>query len=236
MNNLILFGKQYNDTIMMIDDVKTGETNECCNVLHSKGGIHNFKEFAFKSWNVKYLTSGEKQAYILSNTKTSERTSFVLNKKSSKINEEELNNINNADWLHVAYVDDIECFSKINKVNISFSLDFCTDTDREKFHELMAKAEIIFDSRERKKLYKKIKIDTPLIFHDEYGVEIVKSGKVIFETNNEPLKNLNVNGAGDLFAACFLENYYSKGIFENCAFAMKSTTEKLINRRNYEKI
>jgi len=50
----------------------------------------------------------------------------------------------------------------------------------------MNSASIIFDSRERKRLYKKIQLNAPLILHDEYGFEIIKLGSTIFKKENIP--------------------------------------------------
>ena len=75
---------------------------------------------------------------------------------------------------------------------------------------------------------------TPLILHDENGVEVVKLGQKIFEKENTPIDNLNVNGAGDIFAALFLKHYISLDIFESAEKAMVETTKTLINRKENE--
>lgn len=237
MKRLLLFGKEYRDTIMVINNLNEGETNECHNIINKLGGIHNFKEFEFKLWNVEYLNSGLKEAYILSDTKTSKRTSFVNNRLDSSVSKNQIDEINSkSDWLHIAYIDDIECYEKLDEISIPFSIDFCTNKCRKSFANIINKAIVVFDSRERKKLYENILTNTTLVLHDEFGVEVISNNKTLFKLDNEPLKNLNVNGAGDLFAAAFIENYYTKQIYENTKFAMISTTENLIKRKNNEKI
>ena len=99
----------------------------------------------------------------------------------------------------------------------------------------MKKAEIIFDSRERKHLYSMFDIDTPIIFHDQNGIEIVKNKEVIFQQAMVPLRNLNVNGAGDIYASHFIKNYLSSGLKESSYRAMMQTTKELTERQ-YEKI
>lgn len=91
-------------------------------------------------------------------------------------------------------------------------------------------AKVLFDSRERKFLYEGLNIKTELILHDECGIEIIKDGNVIYKEENTPLKNLNVNGAGDIFAGYLIKNYYSLGLFEGSKKAMKETTKLLLKR------
>ena len=45
------------------------------------------------------------------------------------------------------------------------------------------------------------------------------------------IKNLNVNGAGDLFAGLFIENYFNLGLIESSKIAMSETTNILKNRK-----
>lgn len=231
MNNLFLYGKTYNDTIIILDKTTAGETNECRKLFKRKGGIYNFNDMVFKNW-VPYLwTSGLKDAYIISETKTSQRTSFVLKSEDSKMKQDLIENINkNFDWLHICYVDDVECFEKLSLINIPHSLDFCTNKPRTQFLDIMKRTKFILDSRERKYLYKNINIETPIVFHDEFGIEIIINSSSIYRAKNTPLQNLEVNGAGDIFAAYMIDNYHILGIMKSSKNAMLETTKKLKNR------
>tara|TARA_R110000824_G_scaffold315257_1_gene502353 strand:+ start:14804 stop:15511 length:708 start_codon:yes stop_codon:yes gene_type:complete len=235
MNNLALFGKKYMDTILFVDCVKSGETNECHTVIENIGGLNNFYEARFEEWEIMPIFSGSKKAYIVSDKLLSKRTSYVFKQTESTVSSNQINSIqNNNEWLHVCYIDDIECYSQISNIKIPYSLDFCTDKDRDAYFYIINNAKIVFDSRERKHLYKNMFVSTPLILHDECGFEIIKNGVVVHEQRNIPLSNLNVNGAGDLFAAFFIKHYKSLGLIESSKKAMVEATKTLIKRKKNE--
>ena len=75
---------------------------------------------------------------------------------------------------------------------------------------------------------------TPLILHDENGLEVIKLAKTIFEAKNTAIPNLNVNGAGDIFAALFLKHYISLDVFKSAEKAMVETTKLLLKRKENE--
>ena len=79
-------------------------------------------------------------------------------------------------------------------------------------------------------VYKNFNFDTPIVFHDENGVEIVKNKKTLAIFNNTPLKNLNVNGAGDIYAANFIRNYFNMNLKDSSYHAMIDTTKILTER------
>jgi hypothetical protein len=223
MKNLLLLGKNYTDTILYVNSVKNGETNDCAKIDEKSGGIYNFYEV--NNWKIHTKTFGAKKAYIISNKLQSTRTSFVIGTKEAEIDKNDIDNVNkNFDWLHVSYVDDLECYKEISNVAIPFSVDFCTDKPRGDYVSIINKAKVLLDSRERKYLYRGLKLETPMIFHDEYGIEIFENGHTVYSENNYPLDNLDVNGAGDIFAAVFLNNYYNLGLVTGASVAMRETT------------
>ena len=231
MNKINLFGKKYLDTIIVLDRVVQGETNKIYKQVKKIGGSKNLCDVKMNNYEFILTTSGTKNVYIISETNKSIRTSYVVNVSESKLDSKDLDEINKSyDWTHVCYLDDIECYNDLLKLKNNLSVDFCTDMPREKFIEVMKKAKIIFDSRERKNLYRNINLETPIIFHDEYGVEIIVNGKKVYSLNNYPLDDLEVNGAGDMFAAFFLDNYDKLGMQKSAEIAMIQTTEKLKNR------
>ena len=235
MNGIILFGKKYMDTIMFVNCIKQGETNQCKNVIQKVGGLNNFYEVDFESWNIQSIFSGQKEAYIVSDRSNSQRTSYVFGNSKSTFDLDKILSLSTEhSWLHVCYIDDVECHSEISRLDIPFSLDFCTDSPRHPYREVMSRASIIFDSRERKKLYEDLDLDTPLILHDEYGIEIIQNKKIIFEEKNTPIMNIDVNGAGDIFAAIFIKNYATLSLFESAKLAMTKTTKLLLKRMKNE--
>ena len=217
---------------MFVDGNKPGETNGCNNIVEKYGGVFNFTEAGMKNMKLSVITSGKKKAYIVSDRRISQRTSYVFNSQKTELNSKTIGMINSAaDWLHVAYIDDIECYRDLEKIKKPFSIDFCTDQPREKYAKIMNLSNIIFDSRERKDLYKNIAIDTPIIFHDEHGIEVVIEDVTVYKKENTPILNLDVNGAGDIFAAIFLDNYSKINPASSALIAMRETTKILINRK-----
>ena len=235
MYNVALFGKKYEDTIITTNSMLEGETNSCNFIQKKLGGVYNFLDN--KSKNITYcpITSGVKKAYIINNKEKSKRTSFVFDKNENDLLDSDIiSKINVADWLHMCYIDDINNYNFINKINIPISIDFCTAKPRKKYLDIMNKSRFVFDSRERKNLYDDIEISTPIIFHDEYGLEICVRNKVVYSEKNNPISNLEVNGAGDMFAAIFIENNFYHSANQSAKTAMLETTKYLINRNNNE--
>ena len=47
-----------------------------------------------------------------------------------------------------------------------------------------------------------------------------------------PISNLNVNGAGDIYAGHFIQNYSYKDLKQSALCAMIDTTKTLLERNN----
>ena len=233
MKTLVLLGKKYKDQIICVESNILGETNACLSILKKDGGMYNFNEVNFdEKWNIEYMSRGTKQAYIINNKGPSRRTSYVHNQEESRHEQGFFGHINDiADWVHVCYLDDYESYCELEKLSIPFSIDFCTTDSRLPFLKVMKKAEVIFDSRERKNLYNNIDIDTKLILHDECGVEIIQNGKVVSTMKNNPISGLSVKGAGDLFAGNFIKHYETSDAIISSFNSMKETTNLLIKRK-----
>ena len=235
MKKLCLLGKEYDDTIVVVDSLNIGETNDCLQAINKKGGIFNFIEAGIQNWSTTYMTCGSKKAYIISEKKNSVRSSIVGTKSISVVPEDTVVNINeNFDWLHIAYLDDIESFESLENLSIPFSLDFCTDKPRDDYIKLIHKASVVFDSRERKNLYNEIVTRGCVLLHDERGFEVIQGGKIIVDGPVETLNNLNVNGAGDIYAARFIDEIARNNLFDSARLAADSTTDILKNRNNNE--
>jgi hypothetical protein len=205
--NLGLLGKKYKDKTYIFDKFKISETNEPVKIIKSLGGIYNFKKIKNKNLKFNYFEDGETKATIISDLNSSTRTSILENTKSF-----DLQDINYSciDWLHVSYLDDIS-YLKFN-FKTPTSVDFCKNGNREKHLDILKKCSLIFDSRERKHLYKNIKIKTPIIFHDPQGCECIINNEISKSYSLLPIKNVNVNGLGDIFAGIFIEKFYNIGL------------------------
>lgn len=236
MKTISLIGKKYEDTLLSVEKIVNGETNMCKSIEQRLGGMYNFRDAKISSFTFNFCPIGIKSAFIINDQQKGIRTSFVKNQKVSSATEKTVANINDkSDWLHICYLDDIEDYDNFYNLNIPFSVDFCTLNKRTPYIQLMEKAEVIFDSRERKKLYDSINIKTPIVLHDEKGVEIIINNSIVSSFSMNPLKNLNVNGAGDIYAAHFIDNYFNMELNKSTYCAMIKTTKSLIEKNN-EKI
>jgi hypothetical protein len=151
MFRLSLIGKKYIDTILEAKRVDIGETNQIINRAEKLGGLRNLLIPNHSETITTIYETGEKQAIIVSDLGSSTRTSYTQTIVPSLITTNLIEQINsNSDWAHVSYLDDIEeQFKYIENITIPYSLDFCTDRNREKYIEVMKKASIILDSSER---------------------------------------------------------------------------------------
>tara|TARA_Y100001973_G_C5202196_1_gene338716 strand:- start:1326 stop:2036 length:711 start_codon:yes stop_codon:yes gene_type:complete len=227
---LVLTGKKYYDTVITIHSNKLGETNDCVDISRRMGGARNFPKLTQK-YEIEFLEVGSKEAYVLENVVASQRTSYTKDIDNFPISENYIKKMNRADWVHVCYIDDIEDPKQILNLEAPYSVDFCKTHNRLKYLEILKKAKIIFDSRERKDLYQETIVDTPIILHDPDGCEIIVSGQKIYEDRCKRINNLNVNGAGDLFAKHFLDLFlFKKNVKKATSYALKQTTHFLKNR------
>ena len=214
-----LAGRVYKDTKILITKLFLGETNGVIIPRLSKGGIYNISRNLKGKLDFYKFPQGSNTAIIISELNLSRRTSITYNKKESpskKINYKKI------DWLHISYIDDLPTSCNIKTDKCPVSIDFCTLQNRESFFPIINSCQLVFDSRERKDLYKNINTKTPIILHDKYGCECIVYNKVISSKEIKPKKNLHVNGAGDIFAGLFIYNYYNKTL----GYAIKKTAEQ----------
>ena len=132
MKTLALLGKKYHDEIIFVNDTVVGETNTCSSILKKDGGMFNLLEVDFENmWRLSWESRGSKKAYIISNLKNSNRTSYVHDEETATHEGFFIESINNnADWAHISYLDDYECFVDFVNLRIPFSVDFCTASPR----------------------------------------------------------------------------------------------------------
>ena len=235
-----LLGKKYNDTKIVTSGLTLNETNECLPVTHSMGGMYNIASADIGEITPICYVEGEKDALILQDTENSTRTSLVSNSKEYPIKTVRQVSTRHPDWIHVMYADDIKSVHRVSEyheyydpsIKFPCSLDFCTDTTRDRYEPLMRRCELVFDSRERKHLYEKMSIATPIVLHDPSGCEVMLIGYTSYKFDIKPLKNLQVNGAGDIFAAYFIREYYQSNLKTAVENACTLTTEYLVRRSN----
>jgi hypothetical protein len=230
--NLGIVGKRYEDIKIFIESNNIGETNTFTHALSSLGGMHNFLETESIYCNIVFFERGAKTAYILEDISKSNRTSYTKTICESFLSKGDIENINEMDWVHVCYIDDFENIDLISDISSPYSIDFCLSKDRKYFLDHMKKADIVFDSRERKNLYSNFKIETPIVLHDDSGCEIIVNGNKIYEDFCTTLKNITVNGAGDIYAKYFIEKHFFDkcSIKDSASFALDKTTKFLKNR------
>ena len=231
--NLHLIGKKYLDTLLYVDNLNLSETNETKQVRECLGGIYNIKDL--DSVSPIYSPVGEKRAIVISEKEKSRRTSIVREVKSMKAKDSYnlcKNLVVNSDWTHVAYIDDVALPHTLQPN----SVDFSTSKDRRRFSKKLNKCILAFDSRERKHLYNGLDLDTIIVLHDEHGCEAIFKNLVICKYENNPVKNLHVNGAGDIFAAVFIREYLKSNLTSAVKYSCEITTHILKKRQTNEKV
>tara|TARA_Y100001949_G_C15966832_1_gene321952 strand:+ start:598 stop:1281 length:684 start_codon:yes stop_codon:yes gene_type:complete len=221
-----LIGKQYLDTIIYVDSMNLSETNQIHYTEQKLGGMFNISDI--DGIEPIYMPREKKLATIISESATSRRTSFVRDVYDTT--REQPIDFQSVDWLHVIYIDDV--IIDTNKIKKPFSIDFCTIANRIPYIDVINQSKIVFDSRERKHLYKDIITKTPIILHDHLGCEAIIMGQTIDSLTIKPIDGLQVNGAGDIFAGIFIKKYFdhdlTKAIQETC----DTTTHTLIEKNN----
>lgn len=226
MIKLALVGREYNDTIINCSGFIKGETNNIDTMIKKGGGVFNIP--STDGITRKYFPCGLKGAIIINDISNSTRTSFTQTLRDDyEIN---IDKIKECDWVHIAYVDDIP--DKILELLVdnelpNMSIDFCKIENRKKYIDIIKKSSLIFDSRERKELWRNLTPSVPIILHDPDGCECFYGNVTMYEADNEKIENLQVNGAGDIFASYFIKTYHDHNlktaVYNSCAM----TTIKL---------
>jgi sugar/nucleoside kinase (ribokinase family) len=228
--NIHTIGKKYKDQIYVLDELIIGETNKYRHKYDRLGGHYNIDCNMISNCNIIRHDIGESVSIILEEKNKARRTSVVndIDCEFETLNEHV---IERGSWAHFCYVDDMH-ESHYKKINAKYiSVDFCTLTDRRAYLDIMKRASLIFDSRERKFLYSNINIETAIILHDQEGCECIIGGDLIYKYSQQSLPNLNVNGAGDMFAAIFIDAYLTYSLQEAINKSCKLTTGWLKNEK-----
>jgi len=229
-----IVGKRYEDIKLYTDSNQIGESNNCSTLDRCLGGMYNFRITGKEECTLVMVENGVKKAYIIEDSQTSTRTSYTYTSEPSIIDDLFVDSLNYLDWVHFAYLDDLDDVSSIQNIQKPYSIDFCMNKDRLSYVKYIDGASVVFDSRERKKMYDNVRSNTPIILHDEKGCEVIVNGEIVSEHFCETLKNISVNGAGDVFAKFFLESHISHvSTIENASkYALNSATSFLKIRSN----
>lgn len=141
--------------------------------------------------------------------------------------------IESSDWNHIAYINQIEDLTFINQIDHGIISADLTKEKPENVLDFLGVIDYLFISREDlfmdvEELGKKVK--GWLIVHDPQG-STCTNGKKLFEyklPNNLFLTNVNVLGAGDFFAAGFInQKLYGNDENRSIEKAHESTTTLL---------
>jgi len=225
MVELTLIGREYEDIIIDCEDFVVGETNNIIRKNTKRGGMFNMP--VIDNIDYKYHPCGFKQALVINNINKSDRTSFTQTIYDEDL---DLTKIDSRQWCHVMYIDDIshEVLNQLNKYNGILSIDFCKTDSRTAYTPLMSNCQLIFDSRERSSLWQEVKITVPVILHDPYGCDCYYNGTIMNTQQNKRINDLRVNGAGDIFAAIFINQFYKSGLERAMLNSCEMTTLKLL--------
>ena len=222
---LALVGREYDDLIIDCEGVIVGETNKIIKQRSQKGGMFNVPKF--DGMKYQYYPCGFKQAFIINNVGHSSRTSFTQTISDEDV---DIKKISSHHWCHIMYIDDISenNLNRLNKCAGRLSIDFCKPHNRKTYLSLMSKCQLIFDSRERSNLWQGIKLNVPVILHDPDGCDCYYNGEIINTQINQQINQLRVNGAGDIFAAVFINQFYKFGLETAMSNSCEITKLKLL--------
>ena len=208
-----LWGREYHD--YCYDVIDHGEEQSNPLLYHEfrlGGGAKLAKMFA----DATFIKRGSSDALIIEDKKSGSKKSYTKNQGDGKLG----CILPEMDWLHVMYADDVTEYGEVIDSGIPYSIDFCTDSPRSQYEDLIEGATLIFDSRDRKHLYEE---DKKLVLHDEYGCEFEG-----LEHSIVPEKGINKNGAGDIFAYQFIYRFLNHGVISAVRESCSATTSILM--------
>ena len=140
--------------------------------------------------------------------------------------------IQNSKWHHILYLNHLKNPKFIAKLNGTISVDVC----RGKMDNLeyLKYVDYLFISDED--LFMDItelatKVKGWVILHSPTGSQCY-DGKKSFKTNTELIANLNVLGAGDMFAASFISNMLSTNSIKNAVSNAHQQTSTLLKNKS----
>ena len=214
---------------LIVDKVFTGFDS-----IDTLGGIANVWSSLLKldqHVNVNVLPCALGEALIVVDTNTNKRVGrAILNYK------ETIPNLPQSNWSHIAYINQIKNLDFLNDLTSTISADKTKESPElclpylNKLDYLFLSKEDLFD--DIKTIGKEVK--NWVIAHDPFG-SVYSNGEEIFEyklPKNKYLNNINVLGAGDAFAAAFINEkiYNSKDIHSVIKNSHLKTTKLIQNK------
>jgi len=229
-----LWGKKYVNVNVNLPKINLGETNNKAQIENKVSGMYHISNANIDK--IMPVLYPEELVEVLSfNERKENRITQFPNNQIERpdwlddfIEERILQQ--NLDWIHIMYLDDFTKPERLIAVpnHIHMSISFCGEGNRKQYIKQINKSKFIFDSRKRKNLYDKIKTDTPIILHDEFGCECIISGEMVYESKIKSIKKLNsLDGAGDIFCAFFIREYIKSGLEGAIQRTPKLTTQHL---------
>ena len=204
------------------------------NSYETLGGIANVWDTLIKINNknevyINPCSIGE--AVVLVNTKKNTRVgraNFNIVTKSPKII--------SSDWSHIAYLNQLENKNFIYNIKSGYISADLSKENPESSMDVLDVVDFLFCSKEDlfidiKELAKKT--NGWVICHDPDG-SISSNGVDVFEykiPKKYKLNNVDVLGAGDMFAACFINNFLSKKSIKLSIINSHIDTSKLLKNK-----
>jgi hypothetical protein len=172
------------------------------------------------------------EAIVLVNCENSQRIGRAnLNIKERKVN------IEKSKWHHIMYLNHLKDLSFINHIDTgTISADISAGGDFERIIPFLNKIDFLFISDED--LFMDVyelskKVSGKVILHYPSGSLVVGSDGEEIETQTSVVDNLDVLGAGDIFAASFISSYMeSNELKKSIEFSHQKTTEILMEKKS----
>ena len=238
---IAIYGNAYQDTILTVADFPVeNKANQVLSSQQQEGGIHNvYRDLNRLAVNVNTVMIPWKQsaATIIANKKASQRTSLVY-----ELEEVAKPDTTDANWHHVCYLDDLTTIEPQQLLAMKqsgfVSVDFCKQSEKINYLALLQSVDFIFCSTEdcldAKELLKKLADNTILILHDKSGSRSFKGNNLILQHQVKKVEeNLNPLGAGDSFAAAFINSMINNQPFDQAiANAHHYATQRIIEENH----
>tara|TARA_R100000426_G_C4825972_1_gene112761 strand:+ start:454 stop:1128 length:675 start_codon:yes stop_codon:yes gene_type:complete len=170
----------------------------------SMGNVWKNLNYLNSNLNIKLSPTEIGEALILVNKNKSERSSIA---NLSLYKQQPL--IYPSKWNHILYINELQDISFIKQLKNIVSADICRG-NKLKNLDILKHIDYLFISDED--LFTDInnlvsKIRKAIIYHTSSGSKIYTKNNKVIETKVKILNNINVLGAGDLLASCFIDEH-----------------------------
>lgn len=204
------------------------------NSYETLGGIANV-------WDTLIKINSNHEVYV-SPCSIGEAIVLVDTKKNTRVGRANFNILTNtpkiidSDWSHIAYLNQLKDKKFIYDIKSGYISADLSKENPESSVDVLGSVDFLFCSKEDlfidiKELGKKT--NGWVICHDPDG-SISSNGVEVFEykiPKKYKLKNVDVLGAGDMFAACFINNILSKKSIKSSIIDSHTDTSKLLKNK-----